>query len=276
MDIKIIIGREAEGSNSIRVQSKYEKVSRQHAFLYWHNGMATLEDNESTNGTYVNGSRITKAQINENDTVWLGGNGVDSRCYQLDLRKIFALCRQAESSQHVDYYPSASGANNRPSEAGNVPRNDYPRQALGASNPQQDDRTDYTKEFAHLKQVYIDYHEGLSKVKNKASRRMQLPRLLLSLIPAVIGLVFMLALGGSMGFVAISIGSVLSGVIGTLTMGKNNSHQEQMAEDIMDLQFKYQKEYKCPKCGKEYSLDLHWKKLQMDGKCPFGCGARFV
>ena len=106
---------------------------------------------------------------------------------------------------------------------------------------------------------------------------MQLPRILLSLIPALLGLVFMFVLGfGSMGFIAMSLGSVLSGVIGTMTMGKNNSRQEEMAEKILDLQLKYEDEYKCPKCGKKYSLDLHWKKLQADGKCPYGCGAQFV
>ncbi len=45
----------------------------------------------------------------------------------------------------------------------------------------------------------------------------------------------------------------------------------------MDLQLKYQKEYKCPKCGKQYSLDLHWKKLEAEGKCPNPkCDAKFV
>jgi DNA-directed RNA polymerase subunit RPC12/RpoP len=105
---------------------------------------------------------------------------------------------------------------------------------------------------------------------------MQLPRVLLSMIPAVLGLVILLVSKDmTIRIVAMSAGSVLSGLIGTLTMGRSSSKQEQMAEDILDLQLKYQKKYKCPKCGKQYSLDLHWKKLQADG-CPFGCGARFV
>lgn len=78
------------------------------------------------------------------------------------------------------------------------------------------------------------------------------------------------------GIIAMSAGSVLSGLIGTLTMGRNSKRQDKLSEDILDLQLKYQKEYKCPKCGKPFDLDLHWKKLQADGKCPHGCGAQFV
>jgi DNA-directed RNA polymerase subunit RPC12/RpoP len=97
------------------------------------------------------------------------------------------------------------------------------------------------------------------------------------MIPAILGITFMIILGfGMVGFIAMMVGSVLSGLIGALTMGKNTSRQEKLSEDILDLQLKYQNKYKCPKCGKQYSLDLHWKKLQADGKCPFACGARFV
>ena len=79
----------------------------------------------------------------------------------------------------------------------------------------------------------------------------------------------------TMRIVAMSAGSVLTGLIGTLTMGRGNKKKEKTTEAILDLQLKYQKQYRCPKCGKDYSLDLHWKKLLADGKCPYGCGARF-
>ncbi len=257
MDITIEIGREAEGANALRVPSNFKWVGRHHAFLYWHNGVATLEDNDSTNGTFVNGRRITRVQVKENDTVWLGGPGTDDKCYQLDLRRLFALCREPESPPHA---PQPTG---RP---GN------PDPGIGPSS-----QIDFSREFAELKQIYIDYHARLSKLKQKTNIRTQLPRVLLSLIPVTLGVIFMFVLNfGTMGFMAIMMGSVLSGVIGTLTMGRATSRQEKLSEDILDLQLEYQNKYKCPKCGKQYSLDLHWKKLQADGKCPHGCGARFV
>ena len=117
----------------------------------------------------------------------------------------------------------------------------------------------------------------MSKLKKKAAKGAQLPRVLLSMIPAVLGLVVLLVAKDMMvRIVAMSAGSVLSGLIGTLTMGRNTSRQEELAEKTLDLQLKYENEYKCPKCGKKYSLDLHWKKLQAEGKCPYGCGAKFV
>ena len=91
MDIEIKIGRTVEGAGALRVPASYQKVSRDHATIRWHDGVVTIEDNGSSNGTFVNGQRITKANITENDTVWLGGNGIDNYCYHLDLRRIFTL-----------------------------------------------------------------------------------------------------------------------------------------------------------------------------------------
>ena len=242
MDIEIKIGRSVEGARAYLVPPKYIRVSRQHATIRWHDGKVTIEDNGSTNGTFVNGNRVTTAQIGENDTVWLGGKGIDNRCYQLDLKKIFASL--------------PSGAS----------------RSIPKSNTD-----DYTREFAQVKKTYIDYHAQLSKLTRKTNMRMQLPKVLLSALPALVGLLLMLKFGfGRVGIIAMSAGTMLTGLIGTLTMGRSSKRQEKLSEDILDLQLKYQKLYKCPKCGKEFGLDLHWKRLQADGRCPHGCGARFV
>ena len=258
MDIEIKIGRGVEGANVIRVPMTFAKTSRHHATLYLRNGAVTLVDNGSTNGTYVNGQRITSTNVTQNDTVWLGGNGTDSQCYQLDLRSIFATYGIQSPSFAVPMGGGYSMSGNNGVAAGN------------------DQRTDYSADFERLKNTYINYHEELSKLTKKATMKMQLPRILLSLIPAVLGIVVMLvATDTTVRIVAVSVGSVVTGLIGTLTMGRGNSKKEKLTEDIMDLQYKYKGEYKCPKCGKEYSLDMHWKKLKAEGKCPYGCGAKF-
>ena len=267
MDITIEIGREAEGAHAIRVPSNFKWVGRRHATFYWHDGIATLVDNSSTNGTFVNGRRITQTQVYENDTVWLGGPGSDDKCYQLDLRRLFVSCREAENSRPIAYsqpigYSQPTG---RPMS---------PDPELGTSS-----RTDYSKEFAQLKQTYIDYHAEMSELKKKANLKMQLPRVLMSLIPIVVVAIILMIFReklGMLSMVVMMLVSVLGSLLGVLTMGRNSSKQEKLTEDIMDLQLKYQNKYKCPKCGKQYSLDLHWKKLQADGKCPFGCGAQFI
>ena len=274
MDIVIKIGRNATGKNVYGVSSTCSKVSRDHAIVRWHDGIATIEDT-STNGTFVNGQRITNAALTPNDTIWLGGsNPMDERNHQLDVRRIFELIQEARMAQEVKPAPVA-----QPYQEVSHVQNVSP---IPAASPAQAvtpavERTDYTKEFARVKKAYIDYHAAMSKLKKKAGMQMQLPRVFLSMIPAILGIVILLvAKDMTMRIVGMTAGSVLSGLIGTLTMGRSSSKQEEMAEKTLDLQLKYQKEYKCPKCGKEYSLDLHWKKLQADGQCPHGCGARFA
>ena len=243
MDIEIKIGRDVEGSRVFRVPSSFKKVGRHHATLYWHDGIITIEDNESTNGTFVNGKRVAKTKIKENDKIWLGGNGVDNMCYRLDIDKVIASCQEAEETQ----------------------------------------RTDYSQEFANIKQAYINYQTEVAELKFKATKKSQLPRLLASLIPAVLGLLFfVMTLGNNnpeMMNIRIGImiaGTAISGVVGIITMGKSNAVSEELSEDITELQIKYLKDYSCPKCGKEFNLNMHWKKLEAGGRCPYGCGAEFV
>lgn len=260
MDITIEIGTEAEGAHALRVPKTYKWVSRRHAILYWHDGTVTLED-RSTNGTFVNGRRITQTQVYENDVVWLGGPGSDDNCYQLDMRKLFASCRETGTSRRMEYSQPIVRTDNRYPEAGDA------------------QRTDYTREFAQIKKAYIDYHAKMSNLKKKSNMKMQLPRVLMSLIPIVVVAVILIIFReklGMLSMVVMMLVSVLGSLLGVLTMGRSSAKQEKMAEDILDLQLEYQKKYRCPKCGKEYSLDLHWKKLQADGTCPYGCGARFV
>lgn len=237
MEIEIKIGREETGNNCLTVPSTCKKTSRHHAKLLWKDGLLTLEDNESANGTFVNGRRIAKTKLNENDSVWLGGTSGEE-CYQVDIKKVIASCRDAEKKS----------------------------------------RTDYSTEFVKLKQAYIEYQAEVAELKKKTTHETQLPRLLASLVPAVIGLIILLVSKDmTLRIVSMSIGSVLSGVVGILTMGKSSSANEKMSEEITELQIKYQPRYSCPKCGMKYPFTTHWKKLEADGKCPNPkCNAEFV
>ncbi len=127
MEIVIKIGREVEDNDTnLLVPPTFKRVSRRHATLFWHDGTVTIEDNESANGTYVNGKRIAKTKVTENDTVWLGGNNGGEGCYQLDMKKIFETCKETEKKA----------------------------------------KTDYSAEFEDLKQAYNEYKEAVAKVKN--------------------------------------------------------------------------------------------------------------
>ena len=237
MDIEIKIGREVEGAGSIKVPSTFKRVSRRHASLLWHDGIVTIEDNESANGTFVNGRRVAKTKIKETDVVWLGGEGEDE-CYQLDLKKVFDSCREAEKKA----------------------------------------RTDYSKEFEELKDVYVEYQAKVAEAKKKTTVKSQLPMRIASFIPTLVRAIiaFIPSVPTSAIIPVMSVGGVITGLINMFMIGKNSSN-DALAEELTDIQIEYQQKYKCPKCGKEIPLTTHWKKLEAGGKCPNPkCDAMFV
>lgn len=238
MKIEIKIGREVEGASAFRVPPTFKKVSRRHAILRWQDGTVTIEDNESANGTFVNGKRIAKTKIKEDDMVWLGGNGTDQECYRLDVKKVFDSCREAEDAQ----------------------------------------RTDYTKEFLRVKQAYINYKAEEADLRKHTTVKSQLPIRIISFVPTLIGAIIAIMPGAdpTHRIAAISVGGVITSLINILMIGKSGGVNDNLNEQITELQIKYQKEYRCPKCGKEFNLSTHWKKLEAGGKCPYGCGAEFV
>ena len=67
-----------EGSNVIgrapdaTVRCEAPGVSRHHARIVVSNGVATLGDLESKNGTYLRGQRVTSARLSDGDEVRLG------------------------------------------------------------------------------------------------------------------------------------------------------------------------------------------------------------
>lgn len=129
MDIEIRIGRDITdyGGPIYNVPPNFKRVSRKHAVIYWNDGVVTIEDTESSNGTFVNGRQVARTRLNETDTVWLGGNGDNDECYRLDLKQVYDACRKIEH----------------------------------------DKRTDYTKEFDDMKQAYREYQLEIGKIQGR-------------------------------------------------------------------------------------------------------------
>lgn len=229
MDIVIKIGREVEGAGAIVVPTQFKKASRRHATLYWHDGIVTIEDNESANGTYVNGRRVAKTKVKEDDIVWLGEVG-DIESYQLDMGKVFNYCRDTEKKA----------------------------------------RTDFSNEFEDVVTIYKEYQTKVAKIKNQHGVKQRV----INYVPMVAGVV---GAGIDLGLGPWGRGLFLVGgiVITLLLLNKSNKHD--INEEIMELQIKYKKLYRCPKCGKEFGLNTYWKQLADDGKCPNPkCNAIFV
>lgn len=64
------IGRDPH--NSIQLQAP--NVSRHHSMLYWKNQGFTIEDLKSTNGTWVNGDKISNQQLEDGDKIQIGSH----------------------------------------------------------------------------------------------------------------------------------------------------------------------------------------------------------
>jgi hypothetical protein len=67
---EIIVGR----SSDLDMVLVEEMVSRRHARIQLQNGSISIDDLNSTNGTFVNGERVTHAELQEGDRVLIGSN----------------------------------------------------------------------------------------------------------------------------------------------------------------------------------------------------------
>jgi len=147
MEVKI--GRNVDGKHDVLVPDQFKKVSRVHAKLELKNGSFILHDMESANGTYVNGQRIFKKEINtENDTVLLGDTD-ETNAYKLDLEKISKMMSDEERSS----------------------------------------RTDFSEEFLNLVKVYNDYNNELNAFRRKEQLKSQIPKIGISVGIALLLLV---------------------------------------------------------------------------------------
>jgi len=52
------------------------KMSRHHCTFYMHNDTLTVVDNSSTNGTFVNGRKIQRRDLKNNDEVIVGATNI--------------------------------------------------------------------------------------------------------------------------------------------------------------------------------------------------------
>lgn len=95
----IKIGREVTGKLNIQVPTHFETVSRLHAEIIEEQGKVILIDH-STNGTFVNGERIRKKQINPTDEVLLG-HLKDG--FPLNVKKLFQIFTQNQESEKIDF-----------------------------------------------------------------------------------------------------------------------------------------------------------------------------
>lgn len=235
MNFEIIVGRETKGHMDIQVPSNYSKVSREHAKIVCINSRIYIEDLNSSNGSYLNGRRVSKKELNPNDVIYMGSKD-NHDGFQLPVSKIIADIKKIEQQQ----------------------------------------KTDFTEEFKTLIHIYNQFTEAKTKIKSKSQQKNQMPKLIITIGIAVVLLIVKLtielppAIEGLM-YPIMMLTTAVGGFVSMSGGSKND-----ISEDLVDIELKYQDNYLCPKCDKKYNLNMHWKKLGKDKKCPHGCGAVFI
>jgi hypothetical protein len=100
--MEILLGRNVKGSVDIKIDDKYDLVSNQHAKLIYNNGIVTLQDLESLNGTYVNGKSIAVKKVTKDDIVYLGSSNKQN-AYILEIDKIVNEIEQIKLDNKTDF-----------------------------------------------------------------------------------------------------------------------------------------------------------------------------
>jgi pSer/pThr/pTyr-binding forkhead associated (FHA) protein len=75
---RIRIGRDSSCDISLSTE-EYPMVSREHVVLEFSDGILSLSDPRSGNGTYLGGNRVTSARLQSGDTIRLGEDGPELR-----------------------------------------------------------------------------------------------------------------------------------------------------------------------------------------------------
>jgi pSer/pThr/pTyr-binding forkhead associated (FHA) protein len=108
---EIIIGRSSE-LDMVLVE---EMVSRRHARIQLQDGVITIEDLGSTNGTFVNGEKIQKGTLREGDRILIGTSilkvvtTADTSTRRESLEAQAARASQRKGNRHSDEAPRMSG-----------------------------------------------------------------------------------------------------------------------------------------------------------------------
>ena len=88
---------------TVRFDPLVERIaSKQHAFIEARSDGFYITDNQSTNGTFVNGSRITTARLNNGDVIQFGSNGVTANVRIAESEVPAAMTREAQIEQFDD------------------------------------------------------------------------------------------------------------------------------------------------------------------------------
>lgn len=228
--ITYTIGRRSD--NAIVIPNG--KISGQHArLIQCTNTRFVLEDLDSKNGTFVNGTRITRKVIDKTDTLRLADAEytVDQLLNLLPIKSVKSFEAGQEESAPSKPFPAAD-----------------------------ENQLDFTNEFAELKQLYEQY----PKLRRNCRNREKMIRTGSVILSSIVGVSATLATGGgALPFLQIISGAGLGVLIPTLCSTLLSTDEKL---EIIDRE--YRDRYRCPNptCRDPFS-PREWDLLAQQKTC---------
>jgi len=119
---------------------------------------------------------------------------------------------------------------------------------------------DYSKEFANLKQLHIEYQEKVKGINRKYQRQDGILRMSCSLLPVVGSILLRKELGVN----AYVPGCLASAFVTAAGFFTNTSSRTK--EELKYLKVAFLLKYKCPKCNSRFG-DIDWRLLADQKRC---------
>ena len=232
---EVIIGRSERCD--IQVDKYNKSVGRQHARLYRDPfGCIWIEDQNSINGTYVNGTPVVRKKVNASDIIMLGGTDG----YELNLTQALKKIPMSQEEFQVVV------------------------QEMKPLTPQE-----FQAAFQKLEQVEKNHKEEKIEIEVSGYENMALKRHSLAAILSTVT-IFLTALVGNehclRNTIAI-VGGLSSLVIFYKSIKWESRSRKEMLVQKMKNEDEYYRKYACPDCRRSYK-GTSWEDLVIMGKCP--------
>lgn len=227
--MSIVVGR--EGQQSFIIDNA--GVSRQHARVDdLGNGLFSIEDLNSSNGTFVNNQKIMRRTVSWNDEIKLGPT------YVLRLQQLFPSVVAAQPQREA---PVQNNTNNSS------------RQEVASVS------------ICHLKDVRESYERERIAILKEASTS-QVKRMLPPIIVSAILLIISLLLDGAIVAIVRPVVAIVGVVLLAYMTYKHYQVQASKPERLEQIKKQYQTYYVCPHCG-AFLGDLPFENIQNQGRC---------
>ncbi|MDR1918997.1 MAG: FHA domain-containing protein [Tannerellaceae bacterium] len=135
-------------------------------------------------------------------------------------------------------------------------------------------RTDYSEEFASLKEIYDKYIEQKVKIQSSNQFKTRVLQVLPFTLPGLIGMVISLMGKGSSVLLGVSLLVAICAPVVGVYLGARQSAK--IPGQLQNLANQFKIDYVCPKCG-TFLGEIPWESLINKKQCPVSsCKAKWA